>query len=189
MNKSWIVVGISGTTNSGKSTLASFLQKSFAGSAIVSQDKYFRSDESKEHVYIPELGHNNWEKLEAVNWGAMMDNITQVLRTEPSLDRCLLIIEGHIIFNYEPIRELCRKKYFLKLDNKDECYRRRCTRVYDPPDIPGYFEKCVWPMYLSNLEEVERKCKDVMYLDGMDTVDNICEKATCDLKNYLSKEM
>ena len=182
MDNSWTVVGISGCTNSGKTTLASFLQKTFPGSVVINQDKFFRPDDSREHILIPELNHKNWDCLNAVNWDTMMEQVEQILSSEPPSHRSLLIIEGHIIFNYDPMEKLCHKKYFLTM-NKEECFRRRCTRVYEPPDVPGYFEKCVWPMYLSNLEEINMKVTNVMYLDGTDKIENICEKVLQDLKD------
>lgn len=184
MNKNWTIVGISGCTNSGKTTLATSLRNHFLGTVVVNQDHYFRPDDSKEHILIPELNHKNWERLEAVNWDALMQYVTQSLSSEPVSANALLIVEGHIIFNYPPLEKLFHKKYFIKLD-KEECYRRRITRVYDPPDIPGYFEKCVWPMYLSNLKEIEMKSSDVMYLNGTDTKESIYEKVLNDLKTFM----
>lgn len=186
MDKRWTIVGISGCTNSGKTTVASFLQKSFPGCVVLNQDTFFRPDDSKEHILIPELNHKNWDCLNAINWCALMQQVNQILSSKPSSNGNLFIIEGHLIFNYEPLEKLFHKKYFLTLDH-DECFRRRCTRVYEPPDIPGYFEKCVWPMYLSNLEKIKNKSSDVIYLDGTDKVENICEKVLYDLKKHFSK--
>lgn len=186
MNKKWIIVGISGCTNGGKTTLATFLQNKFPGSIVVNQDQYFRPDDSKEHNLIPELNHKNWDCVAAVDWDAMMQCVTRTLSSEPPVQNGLFIVEGHLIFNYFPLAKVFNRKYFLKLD-KEECFRRRCRRVYDPPDVPGYFEKCVWPMYLSNLEELEGKFCDVMYLDGTNSKEFIWETVMKDLKSYLAE--
>ncbi|KAJ8924568.1 hypothetical protein NQ315_000717 [Exocentrus adspersus] len=86
----------------------------------------------------------------------------------------ILIIEGFSIFNYEPMLHLFNLKYYFTLD-QEECFKRRVKRVYEPPDCPGYFEKCVWPEYQQQLNEVKESVRDVKYLDGCDknSVDKI----------------
>lgn len=185
MCKKWIKIGISGCTNGGKTTLSKFLQNYFSGCIVVNQDEFFRPDDSKEHTVIPELNHKNWDCLTAINWHALMEKVTRILNSEPTVDNALLIVEGHLIFNYLPLENIFHKKYFLKL-NKEECTKRRNTRVYDPPDVPGYFEMCVWPMYLSNLQELEKKHTEIMFLDGADNPECISETVISDLKKYLS---
>uniref|UniRef100_A0A2L2YLT5 Nicotinamide riboside kinase 1 n=1 Tax=Parasteatoda tepidariorum TaxID=114398 RepID=A0A2L2YLT5_PARTP len=186
MENRWICVGISGCTNGGKSTLANSLLSFFPGSVVVNQDTFFRSDDSPEHVVIPELNHKNWERLESVNWEPMIEQLEEILASPIPSAHSLLIVEGHIIFNHPKLRGIFNKKYFLTL-NKDECLKRRVTRVYDPPDIPGYFELCVWPMYFTNLEDVKKHCPDVYYLDGTKKREVIFDSVVQDLKSYLKK--
>jgi len=76
----------------------------------------------------------------------------------------LAVIEGHIIFNHKTFYDLCNLRYFFTLD-KDECLRRRQLRVYDPPNPPGYFEKCGWPLYVERLNEVQ-KLSGIQYFDA-----------------------
>lgn len=33
------------------------------------------------------------------------------------------------------------------------CNRRRDQRSYDPPDLPGYFEEIVWPVYVKHQKQ------------------------------------
>lgn len=35
------------------------------------------------------------------------------------------------------------------------------SRVYSPPDPPGYFDAHVWPMYLKNRDEMEAMVSDI----------------------------
>ncbi|GIY48783.1 nicotinamide riboside kinase 1 [Caerostris darwini] len=184
MQTQWITVGISGCTNGGKTTLASALANRFSGSIVVNQDEYFRSDDSKEHVLIPELNHKNWERLESVNWDAMMEHLENIIHSPPPEKHSLLIVEGHIIFNHDKIRNLFQKKYFLTL-NREECLRRRVQRVYEPPDVPGYFDICVWPMYLLNLQDVEKNCPDVKYFDGNSEKDDILKSVINDIESIV----
>ncbi|CAL1290319.1 unnamed protein product [Larinioides sclopetarius] len=185
MDTKWTLIGISGCTNGGKTTLASALANHFPGSIVVNQDTYFRSDDSKEHILIPELNHKNWERLEAVDWEAMMAYLENIIFLPPPNDDSLLIVEGHIIFNHPKLRNIFHKRYFLTLD-REECVRRRIQRVYDPPDIPGYFDKCVWPMYLLNLKDVRDNCPDVKYFDGNTKKECILECVLSDIQSLMA---
>jgi hypothetical protein len=78
---------------------------------------------------------------------------------------CILIIEGFLIFNDEKIADLCHCKYFLTL-TREQCWERRSVRTYDPPDVPGYFDQCVWPEYEKHRDEVFRQVPNVILIDG-----------------------
>lgn len=44
-------------------------------------------------------------------------------------------------------------RYYFVLEY-GECVARRCLRLYEPPDVAGYFESCVWPEHLKYRAEV-----------------------------------
>lgn len=44
--------------------------------------------------------------------------------------------------------------------------------MYDPPDVVGYFEMCVWPMYEKHFKEF-RDRTDVYMLNGEVPKENI----------------
>ncbi|KAG8190654.1 hypothetical protein JTE90_001264 [Oedothorax gibbosus] len=186
MNGDWIVVGVSGCTNSGKTTLADALKEHFPGTVVINQDYYFRSEDAKEHIVIPELHHKNWEKLEAVDWDAMLAKLNEILSSPTSHKNALLIVEGHIIFNHPELRKIFHKMYFLTL-NRTECARRRSFRVYNPPDIPGYFDMVVWPMYELNLKDVRDNFPNLLFLDGADDRKKIQSIVLNDLCGYLQQ--
>ena len=54
----------------------------------------------------------------------------------------------------------------------ETCLKRRDLRSYDPPDVPGYFEKIVYPHYVQNLESVKHLDGDnkILYLDGANDI-------------------
>ncbi|XP_064541700.1 uncharacterized protein LOC135430826 [Drosophila montana] len=76
----------------------------------------------------------------------------------------VLLIEGFMIFNQPELLALCNLKYHFHLPY-EKCYQRRIQRTYDPPDVTGYFELCVWPYYEKNYAEY-RDCKDITFLNG-----------------------
>lgn len=189
-----IVVGISGATCSGKTTIAKELHKILAHSRIFCQDDYYLPVGDPRHIWIPEVNHFNWDIVSSLDMERMTRDISEHLKessqspTEtPKLQDAqaicyesekranllkinehpchIVIVEGFCIFNYEPLVDLCDLKYYFTLDF-DECLKRRIQRVYEPPDVPGYFEKCVWPEHLKQLAEIKQNVSDVVYFNG-----------------------
>lgn len=76
----------------------------------------------------------------------------------------ILIIEGFMIFNQPELLTLCNIKFHFHLPY-EKCFDRRRKRTYDPPDVVGYFEMCVWPHYEKNFLEF-RERKDITFLNG-----------------------
>jgi nicotinamide/nicotinate riboside kinase len=77
----------------------------------------------------------------------------------------ILIIEGFLIFNDKKLADLCHCKYFLTL-TREQCWARRSIRTYDPQDVPGYFDQCVWPGYEKHHDEVFKQVPNVIVIDG-----------------------
>ncbi|XP_070543031.1 nicotinamide riboside kinase 1-like isoform X2 [Ptychodera flava] len=166
-----VVVGISGVSNGGKTTLASRLEKDIPNSYNISQDTYFVEEED---VLIDEkTGYERWDDLTAMNMDEMMkdvnDWITNPQKFCPEIpsDQSkhpvhVLIIEGILIFNYR-------------------------QRVYIPPDPPGMFDEYVWRMYLENKKELENEMKvDMVYLDGTKNPDENYNKIKEDLLTLIN---
>lgn len=76
----------------------------------------------------------------------------------------ILLIEGFLIFNQPELLSLCQMKFHLHIPY-EKCFERRRKRSYDPPDVVGYFEMCVWPHYERNFLEY-RDRKDIHFLNG-----------------------
>uniref|UniRef100_A0A8C5ACZ8 Nicotinamide riboside kinase 1 n=1 Tax=Gadus morhua TaxID=8049 RepID=A0A8C5ACZ8_GADMO len=159
-----LVVGIGGVTNGGKSTLATNLQKKLPHSCIIAQDTFFKDDSV---VPVDSNGFKQYDLLDALHMDKMMEEIYSWWRDPQSYHQStcatteagrtevfVVIVEGFLIFNHRPLNELMNKKYFLEIPY-DECQNRRCSRVYTPPDPPGYFDGHVWPMYLKNRQEMQ----------------------------------
>lgn len=184
--KQWLVVGICGVTCSGKTTLANRLKQTFPDSVSLHQDLYFLPEDDPRHVYIPELKHNNWDSLSSVDMERLYNDAKKMLE-EKSTKRRLLIIDGFLVFNYKPLADLCDLRYFLNL-TREVCWERRQTRHYDPPDVPGYFDRIVWPEYekhkaeLGNDKDLE---KSVKFLDGAKSMDDVFQQVLPDIEAKL----
>lgn len=193
MTEKWLVIGICGVTCGGKTTLATELNNILPNSKVISQDDYYLDENHPRQIRIPDLNHVNFELLTSLDMERMHTDISRVLKHRKNTigsprnhhhhkrssnfsvelqklvhDRVVesginvLILEGFSIFNYKPVEAFCDLKYYLTL-SRAQCSARRKKRVYEPPDCPGYFEKCVWPEYLKLFDDVQRNVKDVTY--------------------------
>lgn len=242
----WLIVGVSGATCSGKSTLAQSLHEQLPGSFLVCQDDFFLPVDSQRHTLIPALNHINWEIMTSLDMEQMhavienllfsdsaetvlplsglleavyrvagsplyvesdkigtvlnfntgchrvipgdmvnlkpddtqsmamretdTDNTSEIKMAKSSGDKQIsgvriLIIEGFLILNDKKIADLCHCKYFLTL-TRQQCWERRSVRPYEPPDVPGYFDQCVWPEYEKHRDEVFKQVPNVIVIDG-----------------------
>ncbi|KPJ20500.1 Nicotinamide riboside kinase 1 [Papilio machaon] len=158
----WIVIGVSGVTCGGKTTLANQLKDRLTPVYVFHQDKYFYPDDSPNHVKCEGLEHNNYDILSSLDMDKMYKDIISTMegkdcshysckeREEGRLEvkgKSFLIVEGFTVLNYAPIMNICNLRYYFVLEYA-ECLLRRSHRLYSPPDVAGYFDTCVWPEHL-----------------------------------------
>ncbi|XP_050356614.1 nicotinamide riboside kinase 1 [Nymphalis io] len=182
----WIIIGVSGVTCGGKTTLAKKLKNLLTPVYVFHQDKYFYPDDSPHHVKCDGLEHNNYDILSSLDMQAMFSDIMKTVEGENkahsfSEDRSggklevsgkkFIVLEGFTVMNYKPIMEICNLRYYFVLEY-GECLSRRCYRLYEPPDVEGYFDQCVWPEHIRYRAEIEKDGR-VKILDGTshDTLD------------------
>ncbi|KAK2714523.1 nicotinamide riboside kinase 1-like isoform X1 [Artemia franciscana] len=184
-----VVVALGGVTNGGKSTIAKLLQDYFPLSKIMRQDDYFKLDNQDGMEYISELGHYNWDIMSAIDMNKFESEFNKNLTVLSELpSKSLLILEGFLVLNYKPLRPLMDLKYFFELEY-EECWARRQTRNYDPPDVPGYFEKVVWPMYLKHRKELLDDCRDIHFISGSAPLSETFQKIIGDLEGLSLKSL
>jgi nicotinamide/nicotinate riboside kinase len=95
----------------------------------------------------------------------------------------ILIIEGFLVFNHPVTFDICNIRFHIHVPY-EVCYSRRLNRIYDPPDVPTYFEMVVWPEYEKNLKYFKDR-KDVMYLNGEVAPDKILNFVLYTIKDQL----
>ncbi|XP_027472651.1 nicotinamide riboside kinase 1 isoform X3 [Zalophus californianus] len=125
------VIGISGVTNGGKTTLAKNLQKHLPNCSVISQDDFFKPESE---IETDTNGFLQYDVLEALNMEKMMSTISCWMESPrhslASTDSGsteeipILIIEGFLLFNYKPLDTLWNRSYFLTIPY-EECKRRR----------------------------------------------------------------
>lgn len=187
-----LVIGVAGTTCSGKSTLASEIHKAFPRSIMINQDNYFLPVDDPRHTKVPELNCLNFDLMSSLDMKQMhADVLDKVTMDAGKLCRreSLLILEGFLLFNYKPLMELCDLKYLIDVP-KDVCWERRKDRVYEPPDVPGYFEIIVWPEYLRYRAEVmgdKALMNSVKVVDGTKSKEDITRAVIAEIRQYIER--
>jgi nicotinamide/nicotinate riboside kinase len=71
MSSKILIIGISGVTCGGKTTLAYKLNKMFPTSKLISQDDYFLDVDDPRHTWITELNHINFDILSSLDMEKM----------------------------------------------------------------------------------------------------------------------
>ncbi|XP_038626494.1 nicotinamide riboside kinase 2 [Tachyglossus aculeatus] len=191
------IIGIGGMTNGGKTTLTNRLAKILPNCCVIHQDDFFKP---QDQIEVGEDGFKQWDAMDSLDMDAMVNTVQAWLSNpvkfarshgvpilpsskEPiSADAHILILEGFLLYNYEPLVDLYNRRYFLEVPYK-ECKRRRSTRHYQVPDPPGLFDGHVWPMYQKYRKEMEASGIDVVYLDGMKSRDELFNQVLEDIQN------
>lgn len=210
----WLILGITGITGGGKTTLSTELYDYFTklnkenvnfGNRrvnkvkIIHQDKYFHHRDSPKHIRIEEINYINREVLSAMDMELMWQDIENILNcrddssslnndnekfslhenmnseTDNDTTINILIIEGFLIFSYQPIFDLCHMKFFFQLPY-DLCLKRRLMRSFKHvnPQPEYYFKHFLWPSYQKYFNEVKAKSNNgIVFLNGENTQDEI----------------
>ncbi|XP_022904121.1 nicotinamide riboside kinase 1 [Onthophagus taurus] len=102
MNK-LLVIGISGVTCGGKTTLANELNKIFPNSKVISQDDYFLPIDDERHVIIPHLNHINFDVSSSLDMKKMVESIQEsIASTENLVETNVKIIEDDLVTKINP---------------------------------------------------------------------------------------
>lgn len=172
------IIGISGCTNGGKTTLSKRLLASLPNCTYLSQDDFYHPRDNKHLEYLPELDSFNFDVISAINMEKFHERLRQLIES----DYDFIILDGFLLFEDSSLYNMLDVKYFLYL-NKDECLRRRQNRNYKSIDTPNYFEKCVWVEFMKYKQKCELIFTDIAYIDGSWSIDEIFFRVLNDLNN------
>lgn len=156
------LIGITGCTNGGKTTLAKKLLAEFPNSYYLSQDEFYHKRDELHYDFLPEVNSYNFDVITAIDLKKFHRELTRLIKLSKYE---FIFIDGILLFDDEKLYKMLDKKYFLDL-NKEECCRRRQTRQYLLPEQPNYFEMCAWKEYLKYKQKCESSCRNVNYIDG-----------------------
>lgn len=210
-----IVIGISGISGGGKTTLATALHKYLSDSknadlfdgihineiVLMHQDKYFYPRDSPHHIWIPEINFINRELLSAMNMDKFaedvnetMKNLRNVTNSSSSEDAKgitvnILLVEGFLIYNDQRINQCFQLRFNFHLPYAVGLARRLIrTFKHINPKPEWYFDNYIWPSYHKHLNEVPNKT-DLIHLNGDQTKDDIFNQALSTITTFLSNQM
>ncbi|XP_026060909.1 nicotinamide riboside kinase 1 isoform X1 [Carassius auratus] len=198
-----LILGIGGMTNGGKTTLSKSLQELLQDSCVISQDNFFKDDSV---VPVDVNGFKQYDTLDALHMDRMMAD-TGLWQEDPQsfmTSRGLAVkstasepsnmkdeeeviqvkVFGQLLWFERPLNSLFNKRYFLQIPY-ETCRERRSSRVYVPPDPPGYFDGYVWPMYLKNRKAMEETVNDIVFLDGTQKREMLLSTVLADIQEML----
>lgn len=169
-------------TCGGKTTLADRVAR-LLGCSVVHQDHYFLPDNSPRHRRVSglQVTHNDYDVLTALDmrtlWRDLLATLSAPAPAHPAHRTRFLVVEGFTALNCEAVFRVCKLRYYMTLPY-GACRSRRALRLYSPPDVAGYFERCVWPRHLQYRRLLQRP--GVTELDG--TCPDLVQTVLSDLR-------
>ena len=156
-----LVIGISGPTCSGKTSLSKLLNSQMENSILISQDSYFFTEDSGLLEFIDDLKYYNYDSVSCINMVALRHDLAANLNKV----KCIFI-DGFLLYEDESLVKMFDKLYFIEIDEKT-ARSRRADRVYDNQTDPEtYFDRYIWPNYMKYKSYCKANYKNIVYLDG-----------------------
>jgi uridine kinase len=170
MNNDILVIGIAGGTGSGKTTLMNNLIERFAGSVtVLSHDNYYRRND---HLTYEERCLINYDEPAALETDLMARHLDALRHGEtiqcPVYDfsqhnrsdetvrldpRPVIIVEGILIFENEPLRDLMDIRLFVDTDADV----RLCRRIKRDVNKRGRTLESVLTQYQTTVKPMHEK--------------------------------
>lgn len=145
-----VLILITGSSASGKSTLSSIVSK-MEKCVIIPQDSFYSHD-FVQFPYTRDMD-DSMERPEKINWARLMDLVEKNIDINTNV-----IVEGHIVLTYEPLVKMADYIFFIQRP-KDQCERRFMERgseglTSEQNDIKrDYFNNVTWPSHSKYVEE------------------------------------
>lgn len=138
------VIGISGPTRSGKSTLAQSLSTLLCAK-IIHQDDFLNP--------IITHGYKNYDTDDAIDWPEFFSTVSKAINEAAKVTHSkYLIVEGFRIYSKSIGLSLFDCKIFLELDASTAYSRRATTK----PILQSHFNKYVWPAHQQYIDVCSR---------------------------------
>ena len=139
-----LVIGISGCTRSGKSTLASALAEALGASktAVIRQDRFASK-------VLAARAEGGWESTDSIDFNAFRDAVVEASKGS----KHFVIVEGFRAFASRPpggVVDLLHHLFWIEL-SREACYERRMATMRVSEEC---FDRHLWPRH----DEYRRSC-------------------------------
>lgn len=211
---SWLVIGLSGVSCAGKTSLAHSIRDWFNNPVIVrkfyphltigqvklvSQDDYFWPIDHANHEWITVNGikHINREQLSALDMDRMCGDLMEIIGnagpytkgedSESASDNTAplnILIIEGFLIFNHTFVAELCQIKICLTISFDKCFARRTARIYKQRTPPGYFENYTWPLYESHFDEFKNMEK-LLVIDGGESKKSCSDKALSLIKMYL----
>lgn len=166
-----IVIGITGCSCSGKTTLATLLYHELTATnhsvIYIKMDDFYLPRNETYLSIVPEIGEFNYDRIDSFNLTALHDSVNQALWNS---DAEFVIIEGILLFRDPYLFSQLDFKYFITLGREEIRRRRLARRNYQLDTHPSYFDLVVWPEYIKYKAMCETLYPDeIVYLSGRES--------------------
>ena len=191
MNNNILVIGIAGGTGSGKSTLMDNLVKRFEGYVtVLSHDNYYRR---RDELTYEERTRINYDEPAALETDLMAQHL-DLLRQGTAIDcpvydftrhnrsdktvrivpKSVIIVEGILIFENQPLRDLMDVRIFVDTDADVRLCRRILRDVQERgrtlESVLDQYQNTVKPMHEKYVEPSKRFAHIVVPEGGQNQV-------------------
>ena len=170
MNNNILVIGIAGGTGSGKSTLMDNLVQRFEGHVtVLSHDNYYKCRDELTYEERTKINYDEPDALETDLMASHLDLLRQgipidcpvydfsqhnrsdkTIRIEP---KSVIIVEGILIFENQPLRDLMDVRIFVDTDADV----RLCRRIFRDVEERGRTLESVIDQYLTTVKPMHEK--------------------------------
>ena len=170
MNSNILVIGIAGGTGSGKTTLMRNITAQFEGMVtVLSHDNYYKRHDE---LTFEERCGLNYDEPDAIETSLMVEHLMQLRRGEaidcPVYDftrhnrsdetirlepKPVIVVEGILIFENEPLRELMDIRLFVDTDADV----RLCRRIKRDVNKRGRTLESVLTQYQTTVKPMHEK--------------------------------
>lgn len=173
-----LIVGVSGVSTGGKTTMAKALSNWLGDKfgTVINQDDYYRPPSElpiNPFTKIPEF-----DEPESLKMDRIIEDLKKWRETEleEGEEAKVLVVEGTMIFTCLEICQLCDLRYHIHVDFETAEYRRS-LRNYKIPDPPLVVAKHIWPKYIKHRKIAKHLAMKHKYIfkqiDGTKCVEHI----------------